>query len=59
MHYPSTEQSKYYNCTVNPGQTRIFYKVDETRLTQTKDDLVDPTWSGEARPWRVAQGSGL
>ena len=31
--YPSTEQSKYSNCTVNPGQTRIFYKAGQTRMT--------------------------
>ena len=62
VHYPSTEQSKYYNCTVNLGQTQIFYKVNETCLTRTKHDpgdLVDPTWSGEARPWHVVQGSDL
>ena len=40
--YPSTKRSKYSNCTVNPGQTRIFYKVDETRLTRTKCDPGDP-----------------
>ena len=31
--YPSTERSKYSNCTVNPGQTRIFW--------------VRPGWPGE------------
>ena len=30
--YPSTERSKYSNCTVNPGQTRIFYKAGQTRM---------------------------
>ena len=25
----------------NPSQTQIFYKVDQTRLTQAKWDLVD------------------
>ena len=41
--YPSTERSKYSNCTVNPDQTRIFYKAgkcdpgdpdDPTRMTR-------------------------
>ena len=28
--------------THNPGQTRVFYKPGQTRLTRTKRDLVDP-----------------
>ena len=32
--YQSTERSKYSNCTVNPGQTRIFYKAGQTRMTR-------------------------
>ena len=40
--YPSTKRSKYSNCTVNPGQTRIFYKAGQTRLTRTKRDPDDP-----------------
>ena len=35
MHYLNTEQSKYSNCTVNLGQTRVFYKAGQTRLTQS------------------------
>ena len=27
----------------NPGQTRIFYKPGQTRMTQTKCDPDDPT----------------
>ena len=41
--YPSTERSKYSNCTVNPGQTRIFYKAGQTRMTRRKCDPDDPT----------------
>ena len=39
---PSTERSKYSNCTVNPGQTRIFYKAGQTRMTRRKCDPGDP-----------------
>ena len=28
----------------NPGQTRIFYKADQTRMTRQKRDPDDPTW---------------
>ena len=40
--YLCTERSKYSNCTVNPGQTRIFYKSGQTRRK------CDPT---RFQPW--------
>ena len=46
VRYPSTKRSKYSNCTVNPGQTQIFYKAGQTRMTRRKcdpSDLDDPT----------------
>ena len=49
--YPSTKQSKYSNCTVNPDQTRIFYKVGQTWMSRRKcdpGDPDDPTWF---QPW--------
>ena len=53
---PSTKRSKYSNCTVNLGQTRIFYKMDETRLTRTKDDPDDPT---QFQPWVLHVNNSL
>ena len=41
--YPSTERSKYSNCTVNPGQTWIFYKAGQTRRKCDQGDPDDPT----------------
>ena len=38
--YPSTQLSNYSNCTVNPGQIRIFYKAGQTRMTWRKCDPV-------------------
>ena len=35
---PSTERSKYSDCTVNLD----IYKADETHLTQTKCNPADP-----------------
>ena len=32
----------------NPGQTQIFYKAGQTRMTQQKRDPVDPT---QFQPW--------
>ena len=40
----STEQLKYRNFTVNLGQSWIFYKVNQIRLTWTKLDPDDLTW---------------
>ena len=51
--YPSTERSKYSNCTVNPGQTRIFYKAGQTRMTRRKCDPDDPDDPTRFQPWYV------
>ena len=42
VHYINTKQSNYCNCTVNPGQTQVFYKMGQTHLTQGKCDPDDP-----------------
>ena len=42
----NTRQSKYSNCTVNPSQTQIFYKADQTRMTDpvsTLNPRMEPT----------------
>ena len=37
----------------NPGQTRIFYKVGQTRLTRAKRDPVDPDDLSRFQPWYI------
>ena len=44
----------------NPGQTWIFYKPDQTRLTRTKRDPVDPDNLDDPtrfQPWYKVQSS--
>ena len=51
--YPSTKRLKYSNYTVNPGQTRMFYKAGQTQMTRGKCDPDDTT---RFQPWTMQLG---